>query len=455
MKPSETPYITKITLENVRCFENVEMDLSGNGSSGISALITGNNGVGKSSILRAIAMGLCDRGSAGALLRELEGNYVRKGAEEKGGKKEAKVKIKLKDDCNKWDIETTFTEEKEFIIEAIKQVVKKNGKEIKKDAPFWKELFLIAYGAGLRTQGTAKYSNYFAPDAVYSLFKYDTHLQDPELAWRRLRAAEAQSRNGGGRTDELVKGLLKHILDLEEDSEITLEPNGIYMRQHGETKPLDSVGDGHKSLVKFTLDILLWYLLKINYSETEGEERYWEPLPLKNSVLDAKGIVIIDEIEQHLHPKLQREILGRLNEKFPKIQFIITTHSPLCVTGTDDVKDGYKIFSVAYNEEEEITDIESVSTPQGLFAHQVLLDYFGLPTTLSVSLGEIYEKVNELFLKEKRTEKEEKEYKRLKKEINKISPTLGESVKERDENKTLIRVLKNKRILKREKYDKG
>ncbi len=414
------------------------MDLSGNGSLGMSALITGNNGVGKSSILRAIAMGLCDRGSADALLRELEGNYVRKGTEEKGGKKEAKVKIGLKNNRNKWSTETTFTEEKESVIEAITQVVKKNGKKISKEAPLWKELFLIAYGAGLRTQGTAKYSNYFAPDAVYSLFKYDTPPQDPELAWRRLRAAEAQSRNGTGRTDKLVKGLLKHILDLEEDSEITLDPDGIYMRQHGETKPLDSVGDGHKSLVTLTLDILLWYLLKINDSETEGEKRRWKPLPLdKDSILNAKGIVIIDEVEQHLHPKLQREILGRLNEKFPKIQFIIATHSPLCVTGTADVSDGYKIFSVAYDEDDETTEINSEPVPQGLFAHQVLLDYFGLPTTLSASLGEKYERMNELFLKNKRNSKEDKEYKRLKKEINEISPTLGESMKERELNKRL------------------
>lgn len=423
-------YITKITLKNVRCFENVEMDLSGNGSSGMSALITGNNGVGKSSILRAIAMGLCDRGSAGALLRELEGNYVRKGTEEEGDKK-ATIEIELKgsNSNSKWNIETFFTEERGSIIEAVTQIVKENDEVVERDSPFWKGLFLIAYGAGLRTQGTAKYSNYFAPDAVYSLFKYDTHLQDPELAWRRLRAAEEKSHKADkdtGTTDKLVKHLLKYILGLEDDSEITLEPDGIYMKQHGETKPLDSVGDGHKSLVKLTLDILLWYLLKINYSENEGEERQWKPLPLDENILDPEGIVIIDEIEQHLHPELQREILGRLNEKFPKIQFIITTHSPLCVTGTADVKDGYKIFSVAYNEEEEITDIESVPVPQGLFANQVLLDYFGLPTTLSVSLQEEYVELNELFLNPERNEEEEKRFAELNEKINAGMPIFGE-----------------------------
>ena len=53
-------YISKITLENVRCFENEPIEL---GDSHPSLLIAGNNATGKSSILRSIAMGLCDEAS--------------------------------------------------------------------------------------------------------------------------------------------------------------------------------------------------------------------------------------------------------------------------------------------------------------------------------------------------------------------------------------------------------
>jgi predicted ATP-binding protein involved in virulence len=45
--------------------------------------------------------------------------------------------------------------------------------------------------------------------------------------------------------------------------------------------------------------------------------------------LEGKGIVLIDEIELHLHPKLQREIIPSLKDTFPNCQFIITTHSPV------------------------------------------------------------------------------------------------------------------------------
>jgi len=47
--------------------------------------------------------------------------------------------------------------------------------------------------------------------------------------------------------------------------------------------------------------------------------------------LDGKGIVLIDELGLHLHPKWQRTILKKLREVFPRIQFICTTHSPLII----------------------------------------------------------------------------------------------------------------------------
>ena len=51
-----------------------------------------------------------------------------------------------------------------------------------------------------------------------------------------------------------------------------------------------------------------------------------------NETLESEGIVLIDEIELHLHPTLQQEVLTRLKKTFPNIQFIITTHSPLVIS---------------------------------------------------------------------------------------------------------------------------
>lgn len=51
-----------------------------------------------------------------------------------------------------------------------------------------------------------------------------------------------------------------------------------------------------------------------------------------NKDIESSGIVLIDEIELHLHPTLQQEILQRLRKTFPRIQFIVTTHSPLVIS---------------------------------------------------------------------------------------------------------------------------
>lgn len=63
---------------------------------------------------------------------------------------------------------------------------------------------------------------------------------------------------------------------------------------------------------------------------------------------DITGIVVIEEIELHLHSNLQREILPRLLKMFPKVQFIISSHSPLFLLGMDEVygRDGYEIYQM-------------------------------------------------------------------------------------------------------------
>ena len=54
-----------------------------------------------------------------------------------------------------------------------------------------------------------------------------------------------------------------------------------------------------------------------------------DDIDLSHKLDEIKGIVVIDEIELHLHTKLQREILPRLLALFPNIQFVITSHAPL------------------------------------------------------------------------------------------------------------------------------
>lgn len=60
------------------------------------------------------------------------------------------------------------------------------------------------------------------------------------------------------------------------------------------------------------------------------------------------GIVVIDEIELHLHAKLQKEVLPKLIKLFPNVQFVITTHAPLFLLGMQEIfgEDGYEIYEM-------------------------------------------------------------------------------------------------------------
>ena len=78
--------------------------------------------------------------------------------------------------------------------------------------------------------------------------------------------------------------------------------------------------------------------------------RYADANDLNSSIrLDQiSGMVVIDEIELHLHTKLQKEVLPELIKLFPKVQFIITTHAPLFLLGMQDIfgDDGYEIYEM-------------------------------------------------------------------------------------------------------------
>lgn len=78
--------------------------------------------------------------------------------------------------------------------------------------------------------------------------------------------------------------------------------------------------------------------------------RYADAKNINNSfrLNDITGIVVIDEIELHLHSNLQRDVLPQLIALFPRIQFVISTHSPLFLLGMDKTfsKDGYAIYQM-------------------------------------------------------------------------------------------------------------
>lgn len=89
--------------------------------------------------------------------------------------------------------------------------------------------------------------------------------------------------------------------------------------------------------------------------------------------LNAHGIVMIDEIDLHLHPKLQREILSKLAHIFPNIQFIVSTHSPSVILGALDM-----VQVVKLDKGEIDTNINTAQYAKYDVSLVLLSDLFGL-----------------------------------------------------------------------------
>ncbi|HEV2046322.1 MAG TPA: AAA family ATPase [Chthoniobacterales bacterium] len=315
-------YITRLELRNIRRFTQLVIEFREARS---CSVLVGDNGDGKSTVLRSLAMGLCDQGSAAALLRELPGEFVRHDSEG-----DSFVQVDLAG-AGGWQyrINTRFIGLGRF--ERVEQkYYEKKGKgkfhKIDEYAFPWAEIFVTGYGPGIRTFGNADYSYYLAVDAVYSLFRYDAALQSPELVIRRLvDEARGRSLNRGRNTLDRLREALAELLHLENTKAIELNRRGITVRGAWGQEELAALGDGYRATTTWTLDLMSWWLLH-NDEPAHGFK-----------AANLVGIVIIDELEQHLHPRWQRTILPDLRKLFPQIQFIVATHSPLVASSCSDV----------------------------------------------------------------------------------------------------------------------
>jgi energy-coupling factor transporter ATP-binding protein EcfA2 len=95
----------------------------------------------------------------------------------------------------------------------------------------------------------------------------------------------------------------------------------IVFEVNGEQVPTISLSDGFRSVIALSGD-LIWRLL--------------QAFPDLDDPTQASGVVLIDELDIHLHPVWQREIAGWLREVFPNLQFIVATHSPFIAIGAGE-----------------------------------------------------------------------------------------------------------------------
>lgn len=364
-------YISEISLTDIRCFsgeETFQLPPPRDGSPSWT-LIVGENGTGKTTVLRSIALCLCDETRASGLFTELQGDMIRQEREE------AKIKLTL---ASKADAARTHTIETTF---------RKNGDEgedlkqtrIGSDLS---DLLVCGYGAKRGTVGTAEVERYRTIDSVYSLFNYDAQLQSSELVLLRI----AQLHKKDITLNELLRNV-DFVLGLQPGS-TTWDHRGLRVRgPWGGSVGTGAIADGYAATLTWICDLLGW-----SYFASPVTESRW----LGEQI---EGIVLLDEIEQHLHPSWQLAMVPRLAKAFPAVQFIATTHSPLVAIGSAAIP----AETVLLNYTDSVDGVEMVAGFPSLAARradQVLTSsLFGLERTTGDRVGRDIERYADLQAK--------------------------------------------------------
>ena len=345
-------YLNYLDLANVRCFgERQRLRLTGeDGRPARWILLLGDNGVGKTTLLQCLtwmrpilAPGPDEEMTAvePALNSEEENNALNsliRVAADRGSTVEAALEASFSVGRSLSGGEPGEEKHADAIVTGI-GLWGENGKledrKLKENVPpkrrdvLLSELPMFAYGATRRT-GTLNLDRREVgkglSDPLASLFSSSTELYDAEdvllnLDYRAKKSGEKQDER---RLQRIIRILASVLPDVERDEDIEIlgpavfgsEPSGVRFRTPYGSVPLSGLSLGYQTTLTWIVDLAL---------------RLYERYIKSNDPLSEPGIVLIDNIDLHLHPRWQRRLMDDLSRFFPAIQFVASAHSPLIV----------------------------------------------------------------------------------------------------------------------------
>jgi hypothetical protein len=325
--------IRHVRLTNFKGVEDLALDFrpTSSGESGASCtMLLGENSTGKSSILQAIALTLM--GSAQRKRLKLDPvEYLTREPSgwELTGLRRAEVYIEFD------------------IIDPVRLTI--DPAEPAFEGETDPTMPVLAYGARRFFGKPARRADPVAK--VRTLFSTLAHLEYQGIWLQELGAQEFDA----------VARAMRDILSLQPDDRIERDAEGqIRVHAHGRATPLEQLSDGYRSLFAMSIDIMREMIEKWGNLES------------------ARGLVLIDELEVHLHPRWKMKVVDALRQAMPNVQLIATTHDPLCLRG---MKDG-EVHVLVRNEGAQIEEVKDLPNVRGLRAEQLLTsDYFGLFST--------------------------------------------------------------------------
>jgi len=324
--------IRKVRIRNFKGIRELEMSFPADsfGSAPTCAMLLGENSTGKSSILQAIALTLMGRKQRDRLKLEPEPFLPR--------------------DVKSWKFMPVENSEVVVEFDAIDPVRLRidplNPAFLGDDEP---TMPLLAYGAR-RFFGKPRRGR-FAVAKVKTLFDPTAHLQHPGDWLQDLPDGDFNA----------IARAMREVLTLQPADSIGRYSDGrLFVSAHGRESPLENLSDGYRSLFAMVIDIMRE--MTESWGNLEG----------------AHGLALIDELEVHLHPRWKMRVVSALRRAMPNVQFIATTHDPLCLRGMND-REVHVLFR---NEEQQVEEIKDLPNVQGMRAEQLLTsDFFGLAST--------------------------------------------------------------------------
>ncbi|MGA8938192.1 MAG: AAA family ATPase [Acidobacteriaceae bacterium] len=351
--------IESFSIENIRCFENQTLHL--NGKKWITLL--GPNGCGKSTLLQSMALLLAGPEGAQKLLPRPVGWLRNEDSKARIG---IRIQQSERDPGQFGNDRVTRHFGYSFSLTGRKSMVVNNKTytepgivENSQRVMTWLRLnaltssgkgwFAAGYGAFRRLTRTSQILvPSLEPQARYFNFQSQFVESEPLSAFEqwmvyldyRLAKGDEQAR----RQRDLAITAIDHILPGNTRFNSVTSEGRILFDVNGATVPTLSLSDGYRSLLALSGD-LVWRLINA--------------FPETSNPLNEQGVVLIDELDIHLHPVWQREIAQLLRMQFPNLQFIVATHSPLIAAGAGD--DAMTLKFAFHNGKATVEEVKNLS----------------------------------------------------------------------------------------------
>jgi len=318
----EHSYFYSLELEGINCFKDKQLlDLSdGNNNYSPWTIILGDNGTGKTTLLK--------------ILDRMQPVPVIKLNDEVKSTKYEPFRFKSKSSLSKFSVYLTLSSFNLESKDRTKLLFMQGDMSIQMISAISFEIntFLLSYGASRRMSKNPNISQKLESDnRITSLFDESIELINAEEWYLQKFLAYTTSENG-------IKIKLKQQLGLIKKVLIDILPDVLDLR----IKEIKTVSD--KTSLEVKINENEWIGLRdlsfgyqtITALIVDIASKMMDKYPESENPLSEPAIILIDEIDLHLHPKWQRTLIDKLSFHFPKAQFIVTAHSPLIVQAAED-----------------------------------------------------------------------------------------------------------------------